>query len=104
VKIETGDGAIPLVVQPVVQISAPSSSVMDRPSDARCSTPASSPVLARHSDGGIPKPTKSLLRRGFLNPLPSVASGLAPPPPVPTARAPGALDSGSASWRFRRAL
>ncbi|GLT55553.1 hypothetical protein SLA2020_286640 [Shorea laevis] len=55
------------------------SSVMDLPSDARCSTLASSPVLA-------PKSMKSLLRRGFLNPLPSVALGLVPPPLVPMAR------------------
>ncbi|GLT54177.1 hypothetical protein SLA2020_273990 [Shorea laevis] len=61
--------------------------------------PASSTALARHSDGGgIPKPLKSLLRRGFLNSLPSVALGsstvassLAPSPPGSTVRVPGAV-------------
>ncbi|GLT65732.1 hypothetical protein SLA2020_381450 [Shorea laevis] len=51
-----GDGAIP----PVVQSTASSSSVLDRPSDAKCPTQVSSSILARHSDGGIPKPTKWL--------------------------------------------
>jgi hypothetical protein len=83
--------------------------VLDRPSDARCSTQVSSSVLARHSDGGIPKPTKSLLRRGFLKPPVAMGpkkevSGTALPPLVP-----GALDFGSGSgfrvgflgfWRF----
>jgi hypothetical protein len=74
-----------------------------------------SSVLARHSVGEIPKPTKSLLRRGFLNPLSPVAtglnkeaSGMASPPPVPTARVLvlwilGRLRVGFLGWRFRRA-
>jgi hypothetical protein len=71
---------------------------MDWPSDERSPKPASSTVLAQHSDGGIPKPTKSLFRRGFLNPLPLVAmgpskeaSGMAPPTPVPTVRVPSVV-------------
>jgi hypothetical protein len=55
---------------------------------------ASSTVVDRHSDGGKPKPTKSLLRRDFLNPMslpvamdPSKeASGMAPPLNTPTIR------------------
>lgn len=50
----------------------------------------SSSLMARHNDGGIPKPAKSLLRRGFLNPmLPIVlgpskeTSGMAPSPSAP---------------------
>jgi hypothetical protein len=53
---------------------------------------ASSIVVAWPSYGGIPKPAKSLLWRGFLNPLPSSvalglskeASDMAPPPSAPT--------------------
>jgi hypothetical protein len=36
----------------------------------------------------------------FLKPLLLVASGLVPPPPIPTARAPSALDFGSAPDGF----
>jgi hypothetical protein len=53
------------------QISSSSSSVMERPSVEGSPKLASSTALAWHSDGGgIPKPMKSLLQRGFLNSLP----------------------------------
>jgi hypothetical protein len=46
--------------------------------------------MARHSDRGITKSAKSLLRHGFLSPLPpvdvdpsKVALGMAPPPSTP---------------------
>lgn len=61
-----------------------------------------STVVARLSDERNPKLAKSILLRGFLNPLPPVAlrtsnvdSGMAPPPTVPRIRVFGVvLDTG----------
>jgi hypothetical protein len=101
-----GDGVIlPLAVvqiMPIVQVLTYFFSVLNRLSDVRSPTLTSSFVLARHSDGGILKPTKSL-RRGFLNRLPSIAFGpkkealgMDPPPTISTAWVHGVLNSGLA--------
>jgi hypothetical protein len=82
--------------------------MMDQPSDKMSPTLASS-VLARHSDGGIPKPTKSIFRHGFLNPLPRLLwvrrRKLQVWPllhPFLTARVLGVLNTGSASGGLPR--
>jgi hypothetical protein len=76
----------PYVVQITPENKLPASSTsseMEQPSVEGNLKVAYSSALARHSDGGgFFKPLKSLLRRGFLNSLPSVR---APSPPVSTA-------------------
>jgi hypothetical protein len=67
-------------------------------------------VVARPSNEGNPKPAKSLLRRGFLNPLsPPVAIGLSKeasgmaPPSAPMIRVSGVdLNIGLAPGRLPR--
>jgi hypothetical protein len=76
----------PCVIQITPENKLPASSTpsaLEGPSAERKLKVAYSSALARHSDGrGFSKPLKSLLRRGFLNSLPSVR---APSLPVSSA-------------------